>query len=47
MSACDDGFDVSHDLKRTAGDRHLAVGTVYGTNGYRAKSAAKPGEHPR
>ena len=47
MSACDDGFDVSHELKRTAGDRHLAVGTVYGTTEYRAKSAAKPGEYPR
>ena len=27
--------------------RDLAVGTVYGTTEYRAKSAAKPGEYPR
>jgi len=47
MSAWDDGFDVRRELKRTAGNRHLAVGTVYGTTKCRAKSAAKPGGYTR
>ena len=47
MSAWDDGFDVRRELKRTAGNRHVAVGTVYGTTKCRAKLAAKPGEYTR
>ena len=47
MSAWDDGFDVRRELKRTAGNRHLAVRTVYGTTKCRAKSAAKPGGYTR